>query len=370
MKKYTYIIALLALSIFMISCGGAEKKMSADTSTPITVKVNSVQKEINNPFVTASGKIQAVNSADLSTRMMGFVTKIYVNVGDTVKKGQLLVSINNTDLQAKRAQVNAGITEAAAAYNNAEKDYNRFKNLFAEQSASQKEMDDMSANFEMATARLEAANQMKNEINAQFAYANISAPFSGVVTSKNIKVGDMANPGMPLISVESPGEFEVMAMVPENEISQMKNGTLVDVMVKSINKTITGKVTEVSTSAKNTGGQYLVKVALDKTAANILSGMFTTVRFPIEKNASAPSMVLIPTEAIITRGQLSGVYTASQSNTAVLRWLRLGRTFGNNVEVLSGLSADESYIISSNQKLYNGVKIIPSLTLPKGKGAQ
>ena len=135
------------------------------------------------------------------------------------------MSINNTDLQAKRAQVNASITEATAAFNNAEKDYNRFKNLFADNSASQKEMDDMTANYEMAKARLEAAKQMKNEINAQFAYSNITAPFSGVVTSKFIEAGDMANPGMPLISIETPGNFEVMAMVPETEISEIKKGT-------------------------------------------------------------------------------------------------------------------------------------------------
>ncbi len=357
MKKYTYIIAVITLSIFMTSCGSDEKKVVVDDSTPIAVKVQEVKADGNNPFVTASGKIQAENSADLSTRMMGFVNKVHVNVGDKVRKGQLLIAINNTDLQAKRAQVNAGITEATAAFNNAQKDYNRFKNLFAENSASQKELDDMTANFEMAKARLEAANQMKNEVNSQFKYTNITAPFNGVVTSKNIESGDMANPGIPLISVETPGKFEVMAMVPESEILQIKKGVEVDVVVKSINKTIKGKVTEVSTSAKNTGGQYLVKVALDKTDANILSGMFATVQFPIAKKASASSMVLIPTEAVVTRGQLSGIYTVSQSETAVLRWLRLGRVFGDNVEVLSGLSVDESYIVSAEGKLFNGVKI-------------
>jgi len=288
--------------------------------------------------------------------MMGYVNKVHVNVGDKVRKGQLLASINNADLQAKRAQVNAGITEATAAFNNAQKDYNRFKNLFAENSASQKEMDDMIANFEMAKARLESAKQMKNEVNAQFTYSNITAPFSGTITSKTIEAGNMANPGMPLISIETPGAFEVMAMVPESEIAEIKNGTKVDVLVKSISQTIKGKVTEVSTSAKNTGGQYLVKIALDKTDANIMSGMFTTVQFPVERKAKA-AMVLVPTEAIVTNGQLSGVYTPSQSNTAMLRWLRLGRTFGDQVEVLSGLNANEAYIVSAEGKLYNGAKI-------------
>jgi len=354
--KNIYTALTLSIALLLASCGSEDKKVVADNSPVIKVKVNKVAANGNNPFLSVSGKIQASNSADLSTRMMGYVNKVHVNVGDKVRKGQLLVSINNADLQAKRAQVNAGITEATAAFNNAQKDYNRFKNLFADNSASQKEMDDMTANFEMAKARLEAANQMKNEINAQFAYTNITAPFSGVVTSKTVEEGDMANPGQPLISIESPGNFEVMAMVPETEISQIKKGIMVGVLVKSINKTLKGKVTEVSTSAKNTGGQYLVKIDLDKTDASILSGMFTTVQFPVEKKAKS-AMVLIPTEAIVTNGQLSGVYTVSQSNTALLRWLRLGRTFGNQVEVLSGLSADEAYIVSAEGKLFNGVKI-------------
>ncbi|MCX7550365.1 efflux RND transporter periplasmic adaptor subunit [Xanthomarina sp. F2636L] len=356
MKKYTYIVTIIAASLFMASCGGEDKKVAVDNSPAIKVEVSQVAEANNNPFLAVSGTIQSVNSADLSTRMMGYVTKVHVNVGDKVTKGQLLVAINNTDLQAKRAQVDAGITEATAAFNNAQKDYKRFESLFASNSASQKELDDIIANFEMAKARLEAAKQMKNEVNAQFAYSNITAPFAGVVTSKNVKEGDMANPGQPLISVESPGDFEVMAMVPETEISQIKNDIEVTVLVKSINQTLKGKVTEVSSSAKNTGGQYLVKIALDKTDANILSGMFVTVQFPIEKK-STTNIVLIPTDAIITNGQLSGVYTVSQSNTALLRWLRLGRTYGNQVEVLSGLSADEAYIVSAEGKLFNGAKI-------------
>jgi RND family efflux transporter MFP subunit len=354
--KNIYTILTVAIALSLASCGSEKKKTVADNSPVINVTVNEVTTNTNNPFLSVSGKIQASNSADLSTRMMGYVTDVHVNVGDEVQKGQLLVSINNTDLQAKRAQVDAGITEAKAAFNNAQKDYNRFQNLLADNSASQKEMDDITANFEMAKARLESAKQMKNEVNAQLAYSNITAPFSGTITSKSVKTGDMANPGMPLIGIEVPGNFEVIAMVPETEISEIKTGTAVDVLVKSINKTIKGKVTEVSTSAKHTGGQYLVKISLDKTEANILSGMFVTVQFPVERQ-SKTELILIPTNAIVTNGQLSGVYTVSQSNTALLRWLRLGRTFGDQVEVLSGLNSDEAYIVSAEGKLFNGAKI-------------
>jgi RND family efflux transporter MFP subunit len=358
MKKYIYLTIAITVSLFTANCGSDHKKSVTESMTPVAVQVSSVQANGNNQFVAASGKIEATNSANLSTRMMGFVNKINVKVGDKVRKGQLLISINNIDLQAKRAQVNANITKASAAYNNAEKDYNRFKNLFADNSASQKEMDDMTAHYEMSKAGLEAANQMKNEINAQFAYVNIRAPFSGVVTNKFIEVGDMANPGVPLIAVESPKKFQVTAMVAESDISQIKSGTKVAVMVKSLGKTIFGNVTEVSTSAKNTGGQYLVKVALDKTDTKLLSGMFATVQFPVEKKASTTSIVLVSTTAIIKNGGLKGVYTVSDQNTALLRWLRLGKTYGDKVEVLSGLNSTEQYIVSADAKLFNGAKVI------------
>jgi RND family efflux transporter MFP subunit len=355
MKNIPIIITLLATA-FLVSCGGENKKIAVDNSPAISVTVSQIATNNNSPFLSVSGKIQSEKSATLSTRMMGFVTKVPVNVGDKVSKGQLLVAINNDDLQAKKAQVNASVLEATAAFKNAEKDYNRFKNLFQDKSASQKEFDDVTANYQMAKARLEAANQMKNEINSQFAYSNITAPFSGVVTGKMIENGDMANPGQPLISIESPGNFEVVAMIPESEISGIKKGISVDVIIKSINETIKGVVKEVSTSSTNTGGQYLVKIQLTKTPATVLSGMFASVQFPIEKKTTTTT-ILIPTNVLVTNGQLSGIYTVSQSNTAILRWLTLGKTYGNQIEVLSGLNANESYIVSANGKLFNGAKI-------------
>ncbi|TLP71987.1 efflux RND transporter periplasmic adaptor subunit [Maribacter sp. ACAM166] len=356
MKHTNYIIGLFTLTFLLTSCGDEDKKAVVDTSHAVIVKVKTVYEDNSSPFLTVSGKVEAVKSANISTRMMGYVDKIYVSIGDKVSNGELLLSVNNTDVSAKLAQVNAGITEATAAFTNAEKDYNRFTVLFQENSASQKELDDITANYNMANARLESAKQMKNEVNAQMGYANIRAPFSGMVTNKFIKVGDMANPGMSLLEVESPEKYQVLAMVPESEILEINNNTEVAVQIKALNQTVKGKVVEVSTSSKNTGGQYLVKVMLDEIDTQILSGMYATVQFPIERKTST-SAIMIPVEAIINNGQLSGIYTVSQSNTALLRWLRLGRTFGDKVEVLSGLSADEQYIVSAEGKLFNGAKI-------------
>lgn len=357
MKKTIYTLTIAALGLFATGCGSDDKKEAVNdtAAVPVTVMTPSGAED---RFLTASGKIEAANSANLSTRMMGYIDEISVKVGDKVKKGQLLISINNADLQAKRAQVNAGITEAQAAFQNAEKDYERFKALYEEQSASQKEMDDQTARFEMAKARLEAAKQMKNEVESQFAYVNIRAPFNGVITNKFAEEGTMANPGQPLLAMEAPGNYEVTARVPESEISQIQTGTNVDVIIKSIDKTIPGTVTEVSTSARNTGGQYLVKVNLEKSDAEVLSGMYASVRFPVERqDSTATEEIMIPKEAIVTRGDLNGVYTVSTQNTAMLRWLRLGRSYGDRVEVLSGLGPDEAFITSADGKLFNGAKV-------------
>ncbi|NHM07562.1 efflux RND transporter periplasmic adaptor subunit [Flavobacterium sp. CYK-4] len=352
---------LIALSIvFFVSCG-KKREEAQDHSPAIIVKVSGVGANDSRDFISASGKIEAENSANVATRMMGYVTQVHVKVGQKVSAGQLLVSVNSTDLQAKKAQVDAGILQATAAFNNAKKDYDRFVALFAQQSASPKELDDMTSRYEMAKAALEGAKQQRNEVLAQFSYSNVTAPFSGEITQTFVKEGDMANPGMPLLSVEGASHLQVSAMVSESDIAQIKNGMNAKVLVKSTQQELTGKVVEVSSSAKNTGGQYLVKVNLEKVPSEVLSGMFVNVQFPVAKviaNAKATSeKILVPRTALVHQGQLTGIYTIGNTNLAILRWLRIGKSFGDEVEVLSGLSADEQYIVSAEGKLYNGAKV-------------
>ena len=357
-NRHTYkiIFGVVLLGLTMMACGSDAKSTQKDLE-PVSVSVAKATLSGESSILAGSGQIAAVNNATLSTRLMGHVEKLPVKIGQKVKKGDLLVSINNVDLRAKRAQIDASITEANAAYTNAKKDYERFSNLFKENSASQKELDDMTARFEMAKARLEAANQMKNEINSQFAYANIRAPFNGVVTNTYVDEGDMANPGVPLVSVESPGNFEVEAKVDENKIGNIETGMKAQVHIKSLDTTITGKVSELSVSAQNTGGQYVMKVLLDDSEAKILSGMYATIRLKTDKEKNEEGRLTVPSKALVHQGQLSGIYTVGQDNIALLRWLRLGDNYGDQVEVLSGLSKGEKYILSADGKLYNGAKV-------------
>lgn len=353
-----FLLAFSGLTI-TTSCSG-EKEKSKTELPAVPIQIAEVSQGNYGKKITASGSIEAANSANVSTRMMGYITGIHVKMGQKVQKGQLLATLNSSDLSAKKGQAESGVLQAQSAFNNAKKDYERFVALFEQNSATQKEMDDMTTHFEMAQAGLEMAKEMRNEVDAQFAYSNITAPFSGVVTGTFAKEGDMASPGMPLISLEGSGKLEARVMVSENEISHILPDMEAKVTLKSQNRTFAGKVTEISSSARNTGGQYFVKIELPENEKDILPGMFVSAVFARENTPSEIKnhSVLIPIDAIIQEGQLHGIYVVTENDTAILRWLRLGRAFGNEIEVLSGLTSGEKYIIASDGRLLNGSKVI------------
>lgn len=359
MKKYIYTAIILGALINQ-SCTTDKKQNAAFNDKPISVTVNRPNTSNRTSHATASGKLVAKNSVNVSTRMMGYITGMRAEIGQNVRAGQLLVSINASDIQAKSGQINAQISQAQASYNIAKKDYERFVNLYKTQSASQKEVDDMKARYEMAKAGLDAVHQMKNEVNAQYRYTHITAPISGIITAKYVEQGDMANPGMPLLTIESPSSLQAQVLVSEQNINQITNGMQVQVILKSLNKRISGRVSEISKSSANTGGQYMVKINI-MDSSDALAGMFVNVEFPFKYSGKAnqdfQESIQIPKSALVENGQLTGVYVLSSQNTAILRWVKVGKTFGEQVEILSGLKADEPYILTSNGRLFNGARV-------------
>src|SRR5690606_28687295 len=261
------------------------------------------------------------------------------------------------DLRAQSARAEASVVEAEVAYAQAKKDQGRFQNLFGQNAVSPKELEDMTVRFEMAGARLEAAKQMRNEVNSQFAYTQIRAPFNGAVTQPHIEQGDMAHPGMPLVSLESQGGHEVEARVSEDHISGIEVGTMALVQIKALDTVIKGRVNAVSGSAQNTGGQYVIKVLLEDRDAGVFPGMYANIRLVAREGAPLGEMIVVPAKALVHKGQLTGVYVLGEDNVALLRWLRMGTAHGDEVEVLSGLAKGETYIASSDGKLYNGAKV-------------
>ncbi len=359
MKLKRNTIQILGLSLFLTlaltSCADSKNDPSSNQA-PVTVETATAVLPKSEGYFSASGQIEADQFANISTRMMGYVTRVHVKVGDKVRKGQSLIDINNAGIEAKKAQAQAGIIQARARFNTAKKDMDRFQVLYDQKSASQKEFDDVKAQYDIAAAQLENARQMENEVEAMLSYSNIKAPFSGVITSKSVKVGDMANPGQHLLSLEAPGNFIAKVMVPETNIPYVHQDDSVKVYVKSNEQTLSGTVSEISTSSQNSGGQYMVKIKLGiPKETKLYSGMFISADFPSSQTSN--NQVMVPKSAIVTKGDLQGIYTVSASNTAILRWLKLGRSVGDQIEVLSGLSEGEQYILSAEGKLYNGAKL-------------
>jgi len=351
-------ILLLSVSVgaLLSACSSSPKEETKNEAT-ISVIVATPSSN-NNSGVQASGQIESGQTAMVSTRVMGYITSIKVKAGDQVKQGQLLVTISNDDLMAKRAQVQASVSEAEAAAKVSAKDLERFTQLYNKQSASAKELENVNLQNQSVHAKLEAARQMRNEVNAMLAYTRITAPFSGVITQKFMEAGSMANPGMPILALEQTKSFQAVIAVPEADVMKVQKKGMVKITVKSTGDAFMAPISEISPSSQFSGGQYIAKIAIpDKNAKALKAGMYVNAFIEADGKQTAEALLTIPVESVVNKEDLTGVYVVGSNQQALLRWIRLGKTLGDRVEVLSGLSQNESFVVKAEGRIYNGAKL-------------
>ena len=356
-KTYHYAVLLTAVLVILLVVSGCGKKSETDTASGKDVKGTTGQasRQTVPRIVTATGSLQADKTVMVSTRMMGWVRRIHVVEGQSVSKGELLVNIDDSDLKAKKVQAEAGIIEARAVLTNAEKMAERFEKLYAEKSVSKQQLDDVLTGRDRATAGLKMAEAGLVEVEVHLSYLSIKAPSDGVVVRKMIEEGDMANPGMPLISLESSGPMKVVAHVGEKDISAVKVGNMVTIDVTSLADAVFKAPLNKVIRAVNPGSRtYDIEATLGDPDPRLRSGMFARVSIPIGERQA----VLVPAGAVIRRGQLTGVWILRQDSKAHLRWVRLGRTFGDSIEILSGLNGDEIVVLSTQQPLLEGDRVV------------
>lgn len=358
-KKSLYASLILILVAGFNACSDGNDEKNVINEKPVAVTLSTVSAGMQ-PAILASGVVEAVQTANVSTRVMGRITNIFVKTGDRVHKGQLLASVGDEDIKAKGAQADAMIAEAEGAYTSAKKDYDRFNNLYQQQSATAKELDNVTLQYNSAKARVIAAKQMRSEVNANLSYSSLKAPFPGVVTQKLAEEGNITSPGMPVLTIEQDGILQVSATIAESDISNIHLGDVTNMLIKSTGKSFSGKIIQINPSSQFTGGQYIVKISIPETMKkDVYAGMFAGVSIPVKDIQQVKNdVVLVPLSAIINRDELTGIYTVSATNTALLRWIRLGKTYGDKAEVISGLSKDEKFISSSESKLYNGAPVV------------
>lgn len=351
--KY-FILFIASIAVFS-SCSSEKKQPPIDQ--PVSVKTY-FPTQSNQGEIFLSGQVSAKQTAMVSTKLMGTIERILVKPGDAVRAGQTLVIINSTDVKAKQAQATAMIAEAQAASIDAQRDYQRYQTLYEQKSVSDKELENMALRNTSAKARLQVARQGLREVNSMLSYSNIMAPFSGVVTQKMVDEGSIANPGMPLLTIEQSGDLNVTASVPESYVTMIKMGDRVKVDVKSLGISMPGYVSELSPSATMTGGQYAMKVAISQQdRARLRAGMYASVKITKTQQSVASSKIIVRKSSVVYRDQLTGVYVAGKDNIAILHWVRLGNEMGELVEVLSGLNSTDKVIDYGQKKLYNGQSI-------------
>lgn len=353
--KHLVTAALTTAGLLILAgCGGQE---SERTATPREVRVATVQAEARAVprVVTATGSVAASKSIMVSTRMMGWIRTIHVREGQAVAKGDLLVSIDDTDLQAKKRQAEAGLAEARAVLANAERMAERFENLFEDKSVSQKQLDDVMTGRDRARAGVAMAEAGLAEVEVHLSYLAIRAPAAGIVARKMIEEGDMANPGMPLINLETAGAMKVVAHLAEKDVASVKPGDTLTVDVTSLDGAVYTATVDRMTPAANPGSRtYDIEAVLENPDGNLRSGMFARVRVPVGQRQA----VLVPTEALVRRGQLTGLWTVDDSGHLHLRWVRTGHPQGAMTEILAGLDGGETLAVPAGQQLVEGDKVV------------
>jgi RND family efflux transporter MFP subunit len=340
-----------------LAISGCKSDVPAAQGPAETVQARVVSSErVEAPMVLrATGALKAHESATLSAQVMGRVTRVLVQAGDTVRAGQTLVVIDDATLRSSSEQASAAVKAAeqqqAAAQSNADLAAStlvRYRQLEAQKSVSPQEMDEVSRRAEAAQAQAAAMKAQSNAMRAQQAgahamlgYTRIVAPFSGVVTARMIDPGAMAAPGVPLLQVDSGGPLELQTTVSESAMAGLRKGTKLAVTVA-----------EIVPAADPMTHSFQVKVALPASKA-LRAGLSASAAIP----NGTKQAVLVPRSGIVMRGSLASAYVLDANGIAQLRYVTLGEVHGDKVEVLSGLNGGDKLVDSPADRDLAGKRI-------------
>jgi len=356
----------LAATVLVAGCKSNAPVAQGPVETVRAKVVVAEQAQVNS-VVRATGTLRAHQSVMLSAQVMGRVTRVLVQAGDTVRAGQTLVVLDDATVRAGAEQAEAAVKAAeqqqAAAQSNADlaaSTLARFRQLQAQKSVSAQEMDEVARRAEAAAAQSSAARAQVAAIRAQHAgasamvgYTRIMAPFGGVITARMVDPGAMAAPGVPLVQVDSNGPLELQAQVAESSIAGLRKGSRLAVTVDSLgSEPLDGSVAEIVPAADPLTHSFQVKIALPVNK-QLRTGLSASVAIP----SGTKQAVLAARSAIVQRGSLACAYVLDNNGVARLRYVTLGEVQGAKVEVLSGLSGADKLVDAPGDRELNGKRI-------------
>lgn len=290
------------------------------------------------------GQAKSAHTQNITTYEREIVQSVAVDVGSPVKAGQTLITLQ---VAARGAQVQSGKT----AYDEAKLNYNRLKQLNAKGGISQSEVDSAYARMKTAEASLKSSQSTLQR-------TSLKASIDGIVSARNVEPGEVAEAGVPLISIVDPKEMEAELMVSKKDIMKINRSTPVEIYVDGVKHI--GWVKRTSPEAQTGSGLYPVVVGLPEDSG-ILPGTYVEGRFQVSKQQS---VVVIPSNVVVYRGNSQSVYIAD-GNKAKQVEITTGEGRGGRVIVTSGLKAGDNLITSGNRVLYDGAEIIRNVDLAK-----
>ncbi|MBS0261114.1 MAG: efflux RND transporter periplasmic adaptor subunit [Planctomycetes bacterium] len=287
----------------------------------------------------AAGTVRAVHETSVGSKLMARVVKVNLKAGQQVKSGDLLVRLDDTELKARLEQAQAALTAAEAQRAQAIIDEKRYAGLLKSNAVSRQEYEKTRTVLRSLEAEVRRAQEVINELQATLEWAAIRAPMDGTVIDKKVDVGDLVSPGQILVTLYDPRRMQLVATVREGLAERLAVGQDITVEIDGLHKSCVGSVSEIVPEAQAASRTFLVKVT-GPCPPGMYSGMFGRILIPLDEE----DVLVVPHRAVREVGQLELVDVVDGDQVR-RRAIRSGRTFGENVEILSGLRAGESVVL-------------------------
>ncbi len=285
-----------------------------------------------------NGDVEAVNKATVSAQTSGRVAKINYDVDDYVAKGSVIVEFTNAEQKSRLSQAQANQKAAKIAFEQAQKDYLRIKDIFAKKLIAKSKLDQALSHSNALKAKYEAAQSAVKSAQKQFDYTIITAPFDGIVTKRYVEQGETVNPGTPIMEGLSLSQLRVVTHIPEKIISSVKQNLSAKVIFNK-HEVASNKITVFPYADKSTR-TFKTRLEVQSEELKLYPGMTVKVAFKVGQK----SALLIPHSAIIHRSELTLVYVKNGDNK-LLRHIKLGSKYDTKVEVIAGLAQGEEILL-------------------------
>jgi len=233
--------------------------------------------------LTLSGSVISDNQKMITSRFMGFVTSVNVSEGEKVKRGEVLYTIDSREIDSAKRQAELSLQMYQNQYTNVKINLERHKRLLKKDMVSKYEVENLELAEKNLKDMINIAKARLQEVQNQYKYLNIKAPNDGVVVAKNIKVGEMAMPGMPAIILSDLSNLKILAEISESNLQAIAYGKKVVVKIPSIGFKTIGKVSAIIPSSNPMTHTFKIKVSFDKNNNNkIFPGMYATVDIKVD----------------------------------------------------------------------------------------